>query len=213
MRRQQSRRSPLQIAYWEDKRANIKNINIPTYVVASYPTFVHTQGSIRGWLDVDTQHKWLRWDPYQEWFDLWAVKESRDELAAFFDKFLKGKGNGFKKVPRVRMALLQYGNKDPIYPIVEDTYPIPRTKYTSYYLGPDNSLSLSPPPESGSASYLSELTKNGFESVQFTYIHLRGKNYACRTPQSSSIYEHTRYGRYGYLRPPPEVGLEWNSNA
>ncbi|KAL4810489.1 alpha/beta-hydrolase [Aspergillus unguis] len=162
------RRSPLQNAYWADKRAEIKNINIPTYVVASYSTFVHTQGSIRGWLDVDTPQKWLRWDPYQEWFDLWAVKESRDELAAFFDKFLKGKDNGFEKVPRVRMALLQYGNKDAIYPIVEDDYPIPRTKYTSYYLGPNNTLSLSPT-QSGKASYFSELSKDGFESVQFTY--------------------------------------------
>jgi predicted acyl esterase len=74
------RRSPLQNNYWKDKRADIKNVNIPTYIVASYSTFVHTMGSIRGWLGVDTTDKWLRWDPYQEWFDLWTVKESRDEL-------------------------------------------------------------------------------------------------------------------------------------
>lgn len=163
------RRSPLQNDYWKDKRANIKNINIPTYVVASYSTFVHTQGSVRGWLDVDTPHKWLRWDPYQEWFDLWAVKESRDELAAFFDRFLKGKDNGFDKVPRVRMALLRYGDKDPIYPIVEEDYPIPRTKYTSFYLGEDSSLSTTPLADSGSTSYFSESSKDGIQSVKFKY--------------------------------------------
>ncbi|KAF7173651.1 hypothetical protein CNMCM5623_005889 [Aspergillus felis] len=163
------RRSPLQNAYWKDKRANIKNVNIPTYIVASYSTFVHTMGSIRGWLDVDTKDKWLRWDPYQEWFDLWAVKESRDELAAFFDKFLKGKDNGFEKVPRVRLALLRFGDKDPIYPIVEEDYPIPRTKYTDFFLGPNGKLSLKPLSETQTVSYWSEIRDSTFEKVSFTY--------------------------------------------
>lgn len=42
------RRSSLQNIYWKDKRADIKNINIPTCIVTSYSTFVHTMGSIRG---------------------------------------------------------------------------------------------------------------------------------------------------------------------
>ncbi|KAL4878105.1 alpha/beta-hydrolase [Aspergillus karnatakaensis] len=163
------RRSPLQNSFWADKRANIKNINIPTYVVASYSTFVHTQGSIRGWLEVDTPHKWLRWDPHQEWFDLWADKVSRDELGAFFDKFLKGKDNGFETTPRVRMALLRYGDRDPIYPIVEDDYPIPRTQYTPFYLGPSESLSLEPPTSAGQATYFAELSKSGIERVKFQH--------------------------------------------
>ena len=45
--------------YWNDKRAEISNINIPTYVVASYSSLVHTMGPICGWLDVQTKDKWL----------------------------------------------------------------------------------------------------------------------------------------------------------
>lgn len=163
------RRSPLQNSYWKDKRANIKNINIPTYVVASYSSFVHTMGSIRGWFDVDSPNKWLRWDPYQEWFDLWANKESRDELASFFDKFLKGKDNGFDKVPRVRLTLLRFGDKDPIYPIVAEDYPIPRTKYTDFFLSQNDSLSLTSPSNQGTISYDSELRNKVIDVASFKY--------------------------------------------
>ncbi|KAJ5901248.1 hypothetical protein N7504_007241 [Penicillium tannophilum] len=163
------RRSDLQNDYWKDKRANIKNINIPTYVVASYSTFVHTMGSIRGWLDVDTKDKWLRWDPYQEWFDLWTVKESRDELAAFFGKFLRGDDNGFEKVPRMRMTILQFGDKDPIYPMVEEDYPIPRTKYTDFFIQQEGSLSLAPSTGAGTISYNSELKGQTFDIAKFKH--------------------------------------------
>lgn len=48
------RRSNTMNPYWEDKRAEIEKIKIPTYVVASYSSFVHTMGSIRGWMEVST---------------------------------------------------------------------------------------------------------------------------------------------------------------
>lgn len=164
------RRSPLQNNYWKDKRANIKNINIPTYVVASYSTFIHTMGSIRGWLEVDSPYKWLRWDPYQEWFDLWADEHSRDELGLFFDKFLKGKDNGFEKIPRVRMAALRFGDREPIYPIVVDNYPIPRTEYTELFLTDNYQLSQSPAAVPASVSYDSEpKIDNKFDFVSFKY--------------------------------------------
>lgn len=162
-------RSSLQNSYWEDKRAQINKIQIPTYIVASYSTFVHTMGSIRGWLDVDTKDKWLRWDPYQEWFDLWVVKESRDELAAFFDKFLKDKDNGFEKTPRVRLSLLKFGDQDPIYPIEVEDYPIPNTNYTKYFLNHNETLSLEAPKDSNSLSYFSEVKDAGFQKISFKH--------------------------------------------
>ena len=142
------RRSKLMNEYWMDKRADIESINIPTYVVASYSSFVHTMGSVRGWLDVDTPHKWLRWDPFQEWFDLWSVKESVDELAAFFDHFLKGTSNGWEKTPHVRMASLNFGDREPVYPIEVPDFPIPNTNYRTMYLGPNNKLAFEAPEES-----------------------------------------------------------------
>lgn len=166
------RRCQLQNSYWKDKRANIKNVNIPTYVVASYSSFVHTMGSIRGWLDVDSEHKWLRWDPYQEWFDLWTVRESIDELAQFFDKYLKGLDNGWEKTPKVRMSVLRFGDQDPIYPIVEEDYPIPRTVYKPLYLTGDGTLSAESPTADATISYNSEREDNNkvvFASFKYTF--------------------------------------------
>jgi predicted acyl esterase len=51
-------------AYWNDKRADIANIKIPTYITASYTNFVHTMGSKRGYMQVDTSQKLLRICPW-----------------------------------------------------------------------------------------------------------------------------------------------------
>lgn len=166
--REMYRRSQTMNPYWADKRANIKNINIPTYVVASYSTFVHTMGSIRGWLDVQTTEKWLRWDPYQEWYDLWVMKESRDELAQFFGHYLKGEDNGWENTPKVRMSALRFGDTEPIYPIVEEDFPIPRTQYREFFLSNNGLLSDSAPAEGSVVKYNTELTGDAVEFAGFT---------------------------------------------
>ncbi len=47
-------------SYWKDKRPDISKISIPTYITASYTSFVHTIGSLHGWLQLSTSEKWLR---------------------------------------------------------------------------------------------------------------------------------------------------------
>jgi hypothetical protein len=81
---------------------------------------VHTTGSIRGWMQLGTQDKWLHWDPYQESYDLWAVQDSTDEPASFFNRYLKDEINDWENTPHVHMASLAYGDKDAIYPMVEE---------------------------------------------------------------------------------------------
>lgn len=125
-------------------------------------------GSIRGWMQVNTKDKWLRWDAYQEWYDLWAVQESIDELASFFDRYLKNENNDWEKTPRVRMASLQYGDKEAIHPIVEEDFPIPRTDYRTLYFGSDNSLQPSPPAQTSFLSYNSESNTSPVAHAAFT---------------------------------------------
>jgi hypothetical protein len=45
-------------AYWEDKRAKLGRITCPTYVVSSYSSKLHIQGSYRGFREVNTKDKW-----------------------------------------------------------------------------------------------------------------------------------------------------------
>jgi predicted acyl esterase len=150
-------------------RAEIEKINIPTYIVASYSSFVHTMGSVRGWMQINTGNKWLRWDPYQEWYDLWAVRESVDELAAFFDRFLKDEKNEWEQTPRVRMASLTYGDKEAIYPIVEEDFPIPRTNYRKLFLGEQQTLSDAAPSTGSIVKYNSESGASPVASARFDY--------------------------------------------
>jgi predicted acyl esterase len=124
-------------------------------------------GSIRGWMQLNTKDKWLRWDPFQEWYDLWAVQESIDELASFFDHYLKGENNGWTETARVRMASLTYGDKEPIYPIVEDDFPLPRTEYRTLYLGAEQTLQTATPSESSVVSYNSESGTNPVSHARF----------------------------------------------
>jgi predicted acyl esterase len=49
---------PLWNAYWEDKKPRLADIEIPMYVLASYSTQLHTEGSIRGWKYASSKQKW-----------------------------------------------------------------------------------------------------------------------------------------------------------
>jgi predicted acyl esterase len=150
------KRSQLMNSYWQDKRAVFDKIRIPTYIVASYSSFVHTMGSIRGWMEIESDDKWLRFDPHQEWFDLWTTRESIDELADFMSCYLKGEDNGWKKTHKCRMSSLNFGDKDAIYPIEVEDFPIPNTDYKKLYLGEKKDLLESAPTNKSIVSYNSE---------------------------------------------------------
>lgn len=159
---------PLANEWWNDKRPDMKKINVPTYITGTWTNTMHGMGAIRAWTEVDTESKWLRWHPWQEWYDLWGNAQAKDELLAFFDHYLKGADNGWEKTPKVRMSILRFGNKVPqaIENIVEEDFPPPRTEYKKFYLGSEERLLLDEQQtNSTSVSYLS----TAGESVAFTY--------------------------------------------
>jgi predicted acyl esterase len=48
---------PVLNAYWQDKRADFSKIKVPAYVLASYSTGLHTEGSLR-FFEETTQPAW-----------------------------------------------------------------------------------------------------------------------------------------------------------
>ena len=44
--------------YWQDKRAKVEDIQVPAFVLASYSTFLHTFGSLRGFEGLQNDKKW-----------------------------------------------------------------------------------------------------------------------------------------------------------
>ncbi|KZL78150.1 X-Pro dipeptidyl-peptidase C-terminal non-catalytic domain-containing protein [Colletotrichum tofieldiae] len=160
---------PLANAWWNDKRPDMRKIDVPTYITGTWTNTMHGMGAIRGWFEVGTGEKWLRWHPWQEWFDLWGNPQAKEELFSFFDRYLKDVDNGWEQTPKVRMALLRFGNKMPqaIENIVEDDFPPLRTQYRQFYLGSEGRLTLGSGPEkTTTVSYDSE--SGG--SVGFKYI-------------------------------------------
>ena len=70
----------------------------------------------------------------------------------FFDYFLKGEENGWDQEPRVRLQIRYPGNK--FVERTEEAWPIPRTKWTKFYLdASDKSLNLNPSEKTTSVTY------------------------------------------------------------
>lgn len=160
---------PLANEWWNDKRPDMKKIQVPTYITGTWTNTMHGMGAIRGWLEIPYQDKWLRWHPWQEWYDLWRNQQAKEELQSFFDHFLKGEENDWPKTPRVRMAVLRFGSKEPqsYENIVEDDFPLPRTQYRQAYLGPNNKIVLDQP--LGLDSSLSYDSQSD-DHLEFTYM-------------------------------------------
>jgi predicted acyl esterase len=60
-------RHPLYDDYWEAKRIPVEDIdNIPMYMLASYSSMLHTNGSFQTFREAKTPTKWLRVHPYQK---------------------------------------------------------------------------------------------------------------------------------------------------
>ncbi|KAK4051789.1 hypothetical protein OIO90_004613 [Microbotryomycetes sp. JL221] len=141
---------------WQEKALAVERLSIPTYILASYSTGLHTPGSVRTFREsTQLQDKWLRWHNAQEWSDLYKTANTND-LQKFFDYYLAGKtDNGWPQAPRVRLALLDFYNKGTdIVGKVENEYPLKRQELVKLFLNAKlGSLESKPVTESSSASY------------------------------------------------------------
>jgi predicted acyl esterase len=145
---------PLMNAYWEDRIAQVENIEIPAYVVASYNP-LHSHGTFDAYRRMSSQEKWLRVHNTQEWADYYNP-ENIEDLRRFFDRYLKGIENGWEDTPRVRISILDPGGTDEVNR-PENEWPLARTEYRKFYLdGNTNTLSPDPMEKESSISYRAE---------------------------------------------------------
>lgn len=146
---------PLMNAYWESKVAPVEDIDIPTYVVASWSDQgLHTRGTIEAFKNIGATQKWLdvhgrkKWEHYHE-------PQNVDYVRGFFDRFLKGRENGWDKRPAVRVEVRDRGHVGRYRG--GDAWPLPETRYDPLYLDSQNqSLSAVQPSAEGEARYAAE---------------------------------------------------------
>ncbi|PYH94763.1 alpha/beta-hydrolase [Aspergillus ellipticus CBS 707.79] len=143
---------PLYDDYWESKRIHTENIkNVPLYILASYSSMLHTRGSFGTFRTAPTPRKWLRVHPYQEWYDLYRP-EVVDDLARYFDRYLKGIENDWESTAPVRLSLLGFeGSPAPtIIERSEQEFPLARQVLKKFYLNGSTNTLQSNLPEASS---------------------------------------------------------------
>lgn len=150
------RRSPTMNSFWKDKRVDFTKIQCPAYIRGSDVSGLHNMGSIRAWLEIPHQQKWIQWGSYQEWFELYSVPQSEKDLTQYFDHFLRGVDNGWQATPKVRWDVLQFGDRKPIHGIELEDFPVPSTEYREYFLSENNKLGDRSPSSHQTVSYNSE---------------------------------------------------------
>jgi len=96
--------------YWKKKRVDFSKIKIPAYIIASYSTMLHTVGTLRAFYEINTDKKWLRIHPHQEWYEDY-LHSSVQDLDRFFERYLKGIENGWEATPKVRLSMYRFGEK------------------------------------------------------------------------------------------------------
>lgn len=150
--------------YWNDKKAQLEKIHIPTYVVASYTNPAHTHGSFAGFREISSKEKWLRVNNTHEWLDFYTPQYTH-ELLTFFDYYLKGIHNDWQQTPPIRICLLDDGHKDQIDQI-ESSWPPVNTTHQPFFIS-QNQLSLTPIQDPSYLSY--QVDKEGKIVLRHTF--------------------------------------------
>lgn len=147
-----ARAQPLLTPYWQDKIARVEDIDIPTYVVASWTNFIHVPGTHQAWQRLRMKDKWLRIHNAMEWPDYYRP-ENVAEQRKFFDRYLKGIDNGWEKTPRVRISVLDPDREDEVGRVVP-SFPLPDMQETALYLdGKAHALKDEPVAQAASLSH------------------------------------------------------------
>lgn len=152
-------------AYWRDKMPRVEDIKIPAYVTAGM-NHVHMRGSVNAFNRLGSKEKWLRIHREFEWPDQYSLA-MKEDLRAFFDRYLKNIYNGWEMVPRVRLDVMDAYDCD--YQIMrpEKAFPLERTVYEKLYLNAETgTLEKSVPANPTSCSYDSETGEVCFD-IQF----------------------------------------------
>ncbi len=123
---------PLWDSYWETKRAVLKNITAPAYVVASWSDQgLHTRGTLEGYKQISSKQKWLEIHGRKKWA-YFLEPANVEKQRKFFDCFLKGEKNEVLDWPKVRLEIREkyYVGKFRN----ENEWPIARTQYRKLFL-------------------------------------------------------------------------------
>jgi putative CocE/NonD family hydrolase len=129
-------RNDLDSEYWRMCSARWDKIKVPVYSVGNWGGFaMHLRGNTEAYMCAASENKKLRIHSGSHYHPFHS-EEGRLEQLRWFDHWLKGIDTGIMDEPRVKLEIRTGGSKKP-YPFrFEDDWPIPRTRWTKFYLQP-----------------------------------------------------------------------------
>ena len=142
---------PLDDAYHKTRSPVWEKITVPMLSAANWGgQGLHPRGNFEGFQRAASKHKWLEAHGLEHWTHFYT-SYGVGLQKRFFDHFLKDANNGWERQPRVQ---LQVRHVDRFVERHEDAWPIPRTRWTRFYLESGNhSLSNQPVAAAGSVTY------------------------------------------------------------
>ncbi len=122
---------PLDSAYHRDRSPDWSRITVPLLSAANWGgQGLHSRGNFEGFVRSASRDKWLEVHGLEHWTEFYT-EYGMALQKRFFDHYLKGADNGWERRPRV---LLQIRHVDRFVARAEEAWPIPRTRWTRFYL-------------------------------------------------------------------------------
>lgn len=120
--------------YWRQASAKWDQIKVPVYTAGNWTSFsLHLRGNTEAWLGLKTKTKKMRIHSGTH-FHAFYSDEGRADQLRWFDHWLKDIDTGIMDEPPVKLEIRTGGKKGRYDFRFEKDYPIPRTKWTKWYL-------------------------------------------------------------------------------
>ena len=142
---------PLDDRSHRERSPDWSKINVPLFSSANWGgQGLHPRGNFEGFTQSASKQKWLEAHGLEHWTEFYT-RYGVTLQKRFFDHFLKGLDNDWKKQPRVQ---LQIRRIDGFVQRSENEWPLARTRWARFYLNPSNrDLSKKPVDTEGSIEY------------------------------------------------------------
>jgi predicted acyl esterase len=141
-------RHPLDDDYHKARSPKWDKVVTPLFTAANWGgQGLHPRGNFEGFVRAASKQKWLEAHGIEHWTHFYT-DYGREQQLRFFDHFLHGKTDGWKKQPKVLLQVRHPGEK--FVARAESEWPLKRTKWTKYYLNP-SAMTLTTKKLSGTA--------------------------------------------------------------
>lgn len=138
--------------FWQSRMPDWSKVKVPILSTANWGgQGLHPRGNFEGFVRSVSKEKWLEVHGIEHWTHFYT-NYGLDLQKRFFGYFLKGDKNGWNKQPRVQLQVRHPGEK--FVERHEKEWPLKRTKWTKFYLNPeDSSLSTMPQKKKSGITY------------------------------------------------------------